>query len=88
MYESVVFVGLGTAVLGVVFQLVYRKSHVLAAAAAVSALALIVADVSPAILDSSIRPLTPVLRSNYWLAIHVMTIMLSYAAFAIGATDR
>ena len=84
MYESVVFVGLGTAVLGVVFQLVYRKSHVLAAAAAVSALALIVADVSPAILDSSIRPLTPVLRSNYWLAIHVMTIMLSYAAFAIA----
>jgi cytochrome c-type biogenesis protein CcsB len=84
MYESVVFVGLGTAVLGVVFQAVYRKSYVLLAAAAVSTLALLLADVCPTILDPSIRPLTPVLRSNFWLAIHVMTIMLSYAAFAMA----
>ena len=84
MYESVVFVGFGTAVLGLVFQLIYRKSYVLTAAAAVTALVLILADACPAILDPSIRPLMPVLRSNFWLAIHVMTIMLSYAAFALG----
>ncbi len=84
MYESVVFVAFGTAVMGLVFQLIYRKSYVLTAAAAVTALALILADVCPTILDPSIRPLTPVLRSNFWLAIHVMTIMLSYAAFALA----
>ena len=58
--------------------------YVLTAAAAVSTLVLILADACPAILDPSIRPLTPVLRSNFWLAIHVMTIMLSYAAFALA----
>ncbi len=81
MYESVVFVAFGTAVLGVVFQLIYRKSRLLAAAAAVTALVLLLTDACPRILDPGIHPLTPILRSNYWLAVHVMTIMLSYAAF-------
>jgi ABC-type transport system involved in cytochrome c biogenesis permease subunit len=84
MCESVVFVGFGTALLGVLFQLVYRKSGMLAVAAVVTAVVLVLADVCPTILDPSIRPLTPVLRSNFWLAIHVMTIMLSYAAFAMA----
>ena len=84
MYESVVFVGLGTAVLGVMFELVYRNYYSLLAAAAVSTVTLILAELCPAILDPSIRPLTPVLRSNFWLVIHVMTIMLSYAAFALA----
>jgi ABC-type transport system involved in cytochrome c biogenesis permease subunit len=34
-------------------------------------------------LDPSIRPLVPVLRSNYWLTIHVLTITLGYAALAL-----
>ena len=84
MYESVVFVGLGAAALGLVFEIIYGKRYMLTAAAAVSTLALILADTCPAILDPSIRPLTPVLRSNFWLVIHVMTIMLSYAAFALA----
>jgi cytochrome c-type biogenesis protein CcsB len=84
MYESVVFVGLGAAAFGLVFELIYRKRYMLTAAAAVSTLALMLADACPAILDPSIRPLTPVLRSNFWLVIHVMTIMLSYAAFALA----
>jgi ABC-type transport system involved in cytochrome c biogenesis permease subunit len=84
MYESVLFVGLGTAVLGLVFELIYHKYYSLMAAAAVSTLALLLADNCPTILDPSIRPLTPVLRSNFWLVIHVMTIMLSYAAFALA----
>ena len=54
------------------------------AAAAVSTAALLLADNCPTILDPGIRPLTPILRSNFWLAIHVMTIMLSYAAFAMA----
>jgi ABC-type transport system involved in cytochrome c biogenesis permease subunit len=36
------------------------------------------------VLDPSLQPLQPVLRSNYWLVIHVMTITLSYAAFALA----
>jgi ABC-type transport system involved in cytochrome c biogenesis permease subunit len=81
MYESVVFVGLGAALFGLIFRLVYRKDYVLTGAAAVSTLALLLADTC---FDPSIQPLTPVLRNNFWLVIHVMTIMLSYAAFALA----
>ena len=83
MYESVIYVGLGVAMLGMVLELVYRKRVVLAAAAAVSAVALILADNCPAILDPSLQPLQPILRNNFWLVAHVMSITLSYAAFAL-----
>lgn len=84
MYESVVYVGLGVAVFGMIFELIYRKNYILTAAAAVSTVALILADMCPAVLDPSVRPLEPVLRSNFWLVTHVMTITLSYAAFALA----
>lgn len=84
MYESVIYVGFGVAVFGLIFELIYRKKYILTAAAAVSTLALILADNCPTILDPSLRPLEPVLRSNFWLVIHVMTITLSYAAFALA----
>ena len=84
MYESVVYVGFGIAVIGLILELVYRKRFILVAAAAVSTVALVVADNCPALLDPSLRPLQPVLRSNYWLVIHVMTITMSYAAFALA----
>jgi cytochrome c-type biogenesis protein CcsB len=84
MYESVIYVGLGTAFFGLVFELIYRKRYILTAAACVSTLALIMADNCPAHLDPTIHPLQPVLRSNYWLILHVMTITLSYAAFALA----
>jgi cytochrome c-type biogenesis protein CcsB len=84
MYESVIYVGFGVAVFGLIFELIYRASYILTASAAVSAVALILADNSPTLLDPSVRPLEPVLRSNFWLVVHVMTITLSYAAFALA----
>jgi ABC-type transport system involved in cytochrome c biogenesis permease subunit len=36
------------------------------------------------VMDPTIRPLVPVLRSNYWLTIHVLTITLSYGAFMLA----
>ena len=84
MYESVVYVGLGIAVIGLLLELVYRRQFVLAAAAAVSTISLILADNCPAHLDPSLRPLQPVLRNNFWLVTHVLTITLSYAAFALA----
>jgi cytochrome c-type biogenesis protein CcsB len=84
MYESVVYVGFGVAMFGLIFEVIYRRKYILTAAAAVSMVAWILADNSPTILDPSVRPLEPVLRSNFWLVIHVMTITLSYAAFALA----
>jgi hypothetical protein len=49
----------------------------------VALLATILAANTP-LLDPEIHQLQPVLRSNYWLAIHVLTIVSSYAAFAMA----
>jgi cytochrome c-type biogenesis protein CcsB len=84
MYESVVYLALGAVVLGLIFEWIYRRAYILAAATAIAAAALILADLSPAVLDPAIRPLQPVLRNNFWLVIHVMSITLSYAAFALA----
>jgi ABC-type transport system involved in cytochrome c biogenesis permease subunit len=84
MYESVIYVALGAAVLGLVLAIVYPGRILLAAAAAVSALALVLADNCPVAMDPSLQPLTAILRSNYWLIIHVMTVTASYAAFALA----
>ena len=54
------------------------------AAAPLSIVCLILADSLPAILDPTIKPLVPVLRDNFWLSIHVPTITLSYASFALA----
>ena len=84
LYESVVFAAFGAMVFGLVFGLLARKEYVFAAAAYAATLALLLADYCPSVLDPRIRPLMPVLRSNFWLAVHVITIMLSYAAFALA----
>jgi len=84
MYESVIYLGFGAVAFGLVFELVHRKKFVLTAAAAVATVALILADNCPAVLDPSLKPLQPVLRSNFWLVTHVMSITLSYAAFAVA----
>jgi cytochrome c-type biogenesis protein CcsB len=84
MYESVIYVGLGVAVFGLIMELVYRKQVILAAAAVLSTLALILADNCPVLLNPDLQPLNPILRNNYWLTTHVMSITLSYAAFALA----
>jgi cytochrome c-type biogenesis protein CcsB len=84
MYESVIYVGCGVALFGLLLGLVYRQKYVLTAAAGVATITLILADNCPTILDPALQPLQPVLRSNFWLVTHVMTIALSYAAFALA----
>jgi ABC-type transport system involved in cytochrome c biogenesis permease subunit len=50
----------------------------------VSTLGLVLADQLPLVLDPKISPLVPVLRSNYWLTIHVLTEVSSYAGGALA----
>ena len=84
MYESVVWVGFGIAAIALIFELLTRARYYLIAAAPLSVACLVLADSLPAVLDPSIRPLVPVLRDNFWLSIHVPTIALSYASFALA----
>jgi ABC-type transport system involved in cytochrome c biogenesis permease subunit len=84
MYESVVWVAFGTILFALVFEAIYRSRYFLLGAVPVAVVSLILADTQPVILDRSIHPLVPVLMDNFWLTTHVLTITLSYAAFALA----
>lgn len=84
MYESVIWVALGIAGFALLFELIYRACYYLLAAAPLSILCLVLADNLPAVLDPTISPLVPVLRDNFWLSVHVPTITLGYASFALA----
>lgn len=84
MYESVIWVTWGCVLFAMLVWLVYKNSVIPAAASVFAIVGLVLADNIPLVLDPSINPLEPVLRSNYWLTIHVLTITLSYAAFALS----
>jgi cytochrome c-type biogenesis protein CcsB len=84
MYESVLWVSFGCMLFGLVLELVYRKRVIALGSLIFATFALIIADNVSGVLDDGIHPLEPVLRSNYWLTIHVLTITLGYAAFALS----
>jgi len=83
MYETVIWVSLVTAVLSFIFEMIYRKVFTALAGSAVALLGTITAANVP-LLDPSIKSLQPVLRSNLWLTIHVLTEVSSYAAFGLA----
>lgn len=89
MYETVVWVSWGVVLFASILEMVYKFRFTLMAGALVGLFSMIVADYAPAVLDPTLQPLEPVLRSNYWLVVHVMTITISYAAFflAFGLSD-
>ena len=84
MYESVVWVSFGVVTFSMIFEYLNRKKFILLAGASIAVLCLVVADLAPTILDQSVQPLEPVLRSNMWLTIHVLTITLSYSAYFLA----
>ena len=83
MYETVIWVALVSAVLSLILEMIYRKVYIALAGSAVALLGTITAANVP-LLDPSIKSLQPVLRSNLWLTIHVLTEVSSYAAFALA----
>jgi cytochrome c-type biogenesis protein CcsB len=84
MYESVLWVSFGCMLFGLVLELIYRKKIIALGSLIFATIALVIADNVTGVLDDGIHPLEPVLRSNYWLTIHVLTITLGYAAFALS----
>ncbi|RUL84987.1 ABC transporter permease [Tautonia sociabilis] len=84
LYETVIWVALIAAVIGLALELIYRRVYAAAAAAGVAMVCTIIAANAQSVLDPNIEALNPILRSNYWLTIHVITIVSSYAAFALA----
>ncbi|HEY3319807.1 MAG TPA: cytochrome c biogenesis protein CcsA [Planctomycetota bacterium] len=92
MYESVIWVGFGAVLLGLIFELIYRRKYFALCGAGAGCLCLVLMDLLPAVMgnpampgfEAKINPLVPVLRDNFWLTVHVLTITLSYAAFMLA----
>jgi len=84
MYESIIWVSFAVLFFGMIFFVRYRTLVYLLAALPVTLTALLLVHQMPIAMPSSIDPLVPVLRDNFWLTIHVLTITLSYAAFALA----
>ncbi|MBW2313013.1 MAG: cytochrome c biogenesis protein CcsA [Deltaproteobacteria bacterium] len=82
MYESLVFMGWGGVAVGLAQEIATRRRWFAMASALVGFVCLMFAEALP--VDASINPLVPVLAHTSWLGIHVMTIMLSYSAFALA----
>ena len=100
MFETVVFVAVYAGLLGLWFawlpmwrgrgelariELVLRRRPFALAGAIVSFTAMVLAYYAPAtVMHRNIGSVTPILRDNFWLAVHVVTIMASYASAAIA----
>jgi cytochrome c-type biogenesis protein CcsB len=84
MYESIIWVSFAVSVFGLIFFLLYRTPVYLLAALPATAVALLLVHQMPIAMPASIDPLVPVLRDNFWLTVHVLTITLSYAAFLLA----
>lgn len=81
-YESLIFIGLAIAVVGVYYELRARRGSVGALSAMLSAFILGVAMLPT--FDPAISPLVPVL-SSFWLIVHVTVITASYGFLALAA---
>lgn len=84
MYETVIWLGFGVMFFALIFEAIHRCRYFLLGATPVAVLSLILADSLPAVLNSAIHPLVPVLRHNFWLTTHVLSITSSYAALALA----
>jgi len=81
MYESMLFLGWGVGLFGVV-GLALRQRLLVANAAGMGALAMMLTDLLP--MDGFIHPVMPVLAGTPWLAIHVPIIVVSYSVLAMA----
>jgi cytochrome c-type biogenesis protein CcsB len=84
LYSSAVFIGWGTMVLGLVLERVHRLGLGSLVASVVGFVTLIIAQ-NLALGGDTMEMMRAVLDTNFWLATHVVTVTLGYAAtFAAG----
>lgn len=82
-FEALLWMGLVAIVLGAGAQLVNRRGYYLFGGVCVALASVLFAAMVP--LTDRTNSLPAVLRSNYWLIIHVLTIVASYGVLAVAA---
>ncbi|MBA2479347.1 MAG: cytochrome c biogenesis protein CcsA, partial [Planctomycetes bacterium] len=84
LYETLVYVALLCAGLGLVFARMARNGLYAVAGGVAGGLCAMVGEAIPPDLGSHIGQLQPVLRSKFWLWTHVKVVVGSYAAFLLA----
>ncbi|MBW2038846.1 MAG: c-type cytochrome biogenesis protein CcsB [Deltaproteobacteria bacterium] len=82
LYESLVFFSWAIVLMYLIVDIRYHQRVIGVIASPLATLAIAMSSLIPGV-RCEIRPLIPALQSN-WLAIHVITCFLGYAAFAIA----
>jgi len=82
MYESLVFFSWTIILIYLILEFKYRQKIIGVFVTPFAFLAIALTSIIPGV-DAKITPLIPALQSN-WLAIHVITCFLGYAAFAVS----
>jgi cytochrome c-type biogenesis protein CcsB len=83
LYSSAVFIGWMVVVLGVILERIYRVGIGVAASSLVGFITLIIAH-NLANAGDTMEMMRAVLDSNFWLATHVVTVTLGYAAMFLA----
>ncbi|MBT4761331.1 MAG: cytochrome c biogenesis protein CcsA [Bdellovibrionaceae bacterium] len=83
MYGTMLWVSLGILLFSLFMLFAYKNFNVVASLWVASGLVILLTESMPLILSPNMDPVVAVLRSNLWLTIHVLTIVISYAAFTI-----
>ncbi|MBT7609991.1 MAG: cytochrome c biogenesis protein CcsA [Bacteriovoracaceae bacterium] len=84
MYGTMLWVSYGISVMSILFYYLYKDLNLLSIFLVGAALIIFITEFFPLILGPGMDPIVAVLRSSYWLTIHVLTITLSYAAFSLS----
>jgi cytochrome c-type biogenesis protein CcsB len=84
MYETVLFSGYGALLLAMIIGHFKKEKIYVFVGLAYNFCTLMMLNFANGMLSSSISPLVPVLRDNFWLSTHVTTIILSYGALALS----
>lgn len=82
-YEVLLWMGLVGILLGFIGQLINRKAWYLFAGVCAAFASVLFAGLVP--LESQTNVMPAVLRSNYWLIVHVLTITASYGVLAVAS---
>lgn len=82
-YESLLWMGLVAIAIGAIAQVLNRKAWYLVAGVAGALVSVLFAGLIP--LQDRTNALPAVLRSNFWLTIHVLTIVASYGVLTVAA---
>ncbi|MBT7608857.1 MAG: cytochrome c biogenesis protein CcsA [Bacteriovoracaceae bacterium] len=84
MYETVLFSGLAALIISLIVGHLKKEKQYITVGLIYNFLTLMMILFSGSMLSSSISPLVPVLRDNFWLSTHVTSIIMSYGALALS----